>query len=159
MNGHRRLESIDDQAAECDTFTRYLCGMPADGYIRRKYEDAQLFLTPTPDDDPVDLALLEAGRRGGFHLSSADIYARCFRPRTTLRRRLIIVLAIIENAPGTHHYLNSAADGGIIVSLIRIVQCLGATAVAMTAGILRFGPRQLASDRIRAVRMEATDAR
>lgn len=159
MNRDRRLENIEGQATECDTFTRHLCGMPADDYIRRKYRDAQALLAPIAEADPVDRALLEAGRRGGFHLTSADVYAKYFRPRTTLRRRLIIVLAIIENAPGTHHYLNSGAGGGIILSLIRIFQCLATTTIAMTAGVLRFGPRQLASYRLRTARMAATDAR
>ena len=158
MKGDKQQGYIDDPATECDTFTRYLCGLPADEYIRRKYVDAQLYLTPMADEHPVDRALLEAGRRGGGHLSSADIYAKFFRPRTPLRQKLIIVLAIIENAPSTHRYLNSAAGGGFILSVFRILGLLAGTAVGLIIGVLRFGPRQFASQRVASVRIEAADA-
>lgn len=159
MTGGQSPEMIDEHAADCDTFTRYLCGTPADDYIRGKYAVALELLNTAAEDEPIDRALLEAGRRGGFHLTSADCYAKFFRPRTALRQKLIIVLAIIENAPNTHRYLNSAAGGGFFLTILRIFALLTGTAIAMTAGVLRFGPRQFTAQRVAPVRVEATDPR
>jgi len=147
---------MSEQFTECDTFTFYLCALTADEYIRRKYAEAQMLFT-ADQAEPIDRVLLEAGRRGGLHLGSADAYARLFRPRTALRQKLIVLLAILENAPATHRYLNSAASGGVVVGLFRIARLLAGTMMVFALGLLRFGPRHLLAGRVAPVHVQATD--
>lgn len=96
--------------------------------------------------DHLDVRLLEYGRAGGLRLRMADVYARFRRPGALLRRKLVLMLALLEMAPPTHRPLNTPRRG----SGPRLILGAGAgvvrSAVLLAAGLLVFRSAQRSAD-------------
>lgn len=94
-------------------------------------------------DDWLDALLLRAACRRPWLAGPADAYARLARPVGGFRRRVVLALAIMENAPDSHGTLHPrrappftvwlALAGGLLVAACRLA-----------AGIACFGPAHLA---------------
>jgi NADH dehydrogenase len=96
--------SVTDR--ECATFTRYLAGLAASPYVRRKYAEAHSAVALEPKD-PFDQLLLRFARKGPLLAKLADAYARIFYPHATLRRKLVLLLAILETCPPSYRVIDS----------------------------------------------------
>ncbi|MDX1394436.1 MAG: hypothetical protein R3195_08595 [Gemmatimonadota bacterium] len=85
---------------ESDRFTRYLIGAPASTYVGEWYAAG---LARYPDRfatrGRLDAVLLAMSRWRWFPVRSADVTARFVAPGGALRRRLVYLTAILENAP------------------------------------------------------------
>lgn len=88
--------SADDLDAECRLFTRYLCDREPDEYVLANYRSAHAHLALAPDPGGLDAALLRAARGGPRRLRLADAHARLVHPRSVLRKKLVLLLAILE---------------------------------------------------------------
>ena len=95
-----------------------------------------------PDLAPRDDAarrLLLAASRGRFRARMADGYARLFDPHGALRRRLVLMLAILECTPPVHRELDEPVGGSTLAALPQLIG-IGLRAVAATLlGTVRFG--------------------
>lgn len=92
---------------ECEVFFRYLCGLQMDPYIVSKYSEAHLKVpsyTPSPGFDQL---LVRFAARGSSFTRMADSYARFFVPRSTLRKKLILLLAILESSARGSAFLDA----------------------------------------------------
>jgi hypothetical protein len=133
--------------AECRAYCRYLAGVEPSEYVQTCYERSWSAAAGNRDEASplIDRCLLRVSRLGGLPARIADSYARLFRPFSTLRRRLILVLAILENSPPTHGFLNSAKTGtGAGIALGMLVTLLG-SGLCMAAGVVLLGPLHLAT--------------
>lgn len=134
-------------AMECRTFARHLAGAEPTPYILACYER----LLPSAEVAPreasllIERALLAAGRAGGFALRMADGYACVFRPRGALRRRLILLFAILENSPPTAQLLNTGDVGSLMSVGMRMVATMTVSVLCTLAGIVILGPVHLLS--------------
>ena len=93
---------------ECQLFSQYLIALRPSGYVLRKYQEAhqqghpsigrplQLF-----DDILMRLALKHA-----YILRLADTYSCLFYKDALLRRKLVLLLAILECSPGAFDRLD-----------------------------------------------------
>ena len=124
-------------------FTRYLVGRDPDDYVQRCYRDGHGRIRS--GGDALDAALLRSATGGPVRAQVADAYARIFRPRGALRRKLILLLAILENTPPTHRTLTAGSDGRWVSAALRIAGALAVFGLALGAGFFRFGARHLAS--------------
>lgn len=133
-------------AAECRVFCRYLANLESTEYILRCYERAWDSAGSRAAATPlIDRALLATARWGSVPARIADAYAKRFRPYSPLRRRLILVLAILENSPSAHEWLNSARTGSVPGLMAGMALSLFASGLCLLAGILLFGPLHVAS--------------
>ena len=142
-------ESADELATECTVFAQYLVGQPATAAMTAYYQRAHATI-PYRGAGPlsaVDRVLLGAAGSGGIALRAADAYARFFRPTGALRQKLTLCLAILENSPETHAWLNRAETG----TRWRVLAGMGRAGVAflfsLGLGILLFGMVQLIGGR------------
>jgi hypothetical protein len=84
---------------ECRVFFHYLCNLRMDPYIVTKYCEAHR-KTPTYTSSPgFDHFLVEFAARRSSFTRMADSYTRFFAPRSTLRKKLILLVAILESSP------------------------------------------------------------
>ena len=89
---------------ECRTFTRYLVRRDPTPYVIGKYAAAH---TASPamaqaegkGSSRFDVRLTAIARRHPLLAVMADAYARIFAPRGLLRKKLVLLLAIIETSP------------------------------------------------------------
>ena len=92
------LEGDTDLAAECDRFTQYLIDQSPSDRVRKAYVRAhELGVVRPPEGvSPKDRAALSLAERGGWRLQLADVHARFFQKGGYLRRKLVLMLALIE---------------------------------------------------------------
>lgn len=108
MTAEKTAARID---GECRALGRYLFGREVNEYMLAKYRSgcAQLGL-----DDAAgrfDSLLVAMAVRHPLLAKAGDAYARFLAPRGTLRKKMVLLLAIAEVSPPTFRYID-AADGG-----------------------------------------------
>ncbi len=134
-------------ASECRAFARHLTDAEPTEYVMRCYE--RLLLSahlPEPIASAlIERALLAAGRSGGLMLRIADAYACVFRPRSALRRRLILLVAILENSPSSASYMNSGDEGSFVAVGLRMIVSTATSVLCAMAGVVIFGPAHVVS--------------
>lgn len=76
---------------------RYLSGVEPSAYVVAKYTEAhRLDLPQLRPGSRFDELLVAFARGGTFRAYMADAHARGFRPASLLRRKLVLLLAILE---------------------------------------------------------------
>jgi hypothetical protein len=73
----------------------------------------------------------------------ADAYARLFHARGLLRRKLILMFAILENTPEYQQSFLDGGDGKRMKAWLRIGGAISVSWLMMGAGVLLLGPRDL----------------
>jgi hypothetical protein len=128
---------------ECCFFTDYLLGCDATSYVIRKYSDAhevsQVFATGTR----FDFLLLRAARSSWRMAKVADSYARVFAPQALLRKKLVLLLAILETSSPSYRLIDAVDDCGTSLLWIRLAGKGLVSALSLAAGIAVFLPMQL----------------
>jgi hypothetical protein len=126
---------------ECRLFTRYLVDRDPDPYVLGWYVRLQPAalegMTPVA---PPDAVLLETARSGLIRLRLADAYARVFRPRCLLRRKLILTFAILENSAPFHSQFTSGASSSFPAALGRLAASMIAFGFALAASLFVVAP-------------------
>jgi len=90
-------------ARECSVFCRYLCGEEPSDYVRAKYRAAHEVGAVEPADGATsfDRALVAIARGGTWRARAIDSYSRVFANGGLLRRKLVLVLALLETKSPT----------------------------------------------------------
>ena len=112
MASERELE------AECDVFARYLTGSGASDYLKRKYREAHAQAQGAlgAPSSAFDRALVAVARRGIWCTRSADAHARLFASGGLLRKKLVLVLALLEcSAPARVDVPRSRSGAGFFL--------------------------------------------
>ncbi len=134
---------------ECVRFCRYLTGRAADPYVSEWYARAR---TARPamfePRAPFDGTLLAAASLRWLPLRCVDMVARFLAPGSAVRRRLVLVAAILENAPATYETFESPdtdSPAGFFLRMVpRGFASVGALGLgALVIGSLHLGRRAL----------------
>lgn len=83
-------------ARECDCFCRHLIGQAPDTYVTSRYREAHRVHPDLAARDRFDRALVRIARLHPRVTAMADGWARLFAPRAALRRKLVLLVAILE---------------------------------------------------------------
>jgi hypothetical protein len=133
-----------DLRDECRLFSRYLVGRDPDVYVLGRYVSLQpAALRGAATVTPLDSLLLNTARSGLIGLKIADAYARVFRPRCLLRRKLILVFAVLENSRGFHSRFTSGVSSSYLLALVRIAAAVMGFGLALIASFFVIVPRAL----------------
>ncbi len=138
---------LDPSERECEVFCAYLIdGRPTE-YVQRKYAlgHGAIPFRRGANHTRFDERLVALARRGPWFTRIADAYARFFRPTSPLRQKLVLLVAILENAPPSHTYLNSAEASGPLAAAIRALVSGTGFVLALLVGMVLLGPWQLAA--------------
>jgi NADH dehydrogenase len=124
---------------ECRVFTRHLLQREPDDYVIARYTSALATVITLSPHGRFDRWLLSVAGAGGWWTSMADSYAGLFCRRAALRKRLVILLAILETRPPFHHAIDRAEP-----SLLRVAAYTTRWILSLTAGTLILVPARLA---------------
>ena len=148
---------------ECGTLSRYLVGAPAPALCVEAYLRAHAGAadggpgfgvqplaadgppTPTPRPALIDRWTVALGRRGGAATRLVDAYCALFRRGGPLRRKLTLVLAVLEHAPPHHVALHAGSGTGPARAWIGLTWTGLLFALSLAAGVVVCGPVHLAS--------------
>jgi hypothetical protein len=129
---------------ECSVFSIYLVGQPPSEYVKKKYRAAHqtgsLLGAPA---HPGDDFLVRVARIGPRSAKLIDGYTRVFRPFSTVRKKLVLMLAILESCAPAHKYLDSADSAAFLVLLLRVVSHCLTFIVMVVIGLFLVFPAEL----------------
>jgi len=112
VNDSRRLAL----ERECRTFTRYLVRLDPSPYVVAKYCEAHS-ASSRFSGSRFDERLTALARWHPLTAFLADAYATVFAPRGLLRKKLILVLAVLEVSPPFFRELDRPLAGGPVRQL------------------------------------------
>jgi hypothetical protein len=126
--------------AECTILARHLIGCVPDDYVRAKYADGHDAMPHLAPSTAFDAALVGFARIGRVCAKIADAYASVLSPHASLRRKLVLLLAILETHPPFHRTIDSTPGASASVMLVRIIGRVATAGAALVAGALVFVP-------------------
>ena len=129
---------------ECEVFTRHLAGRGPTPYVARRYEDAHAVLGGLAPQDGHGRWLLRVARSGRPGCRVADAWARWAAPRSALRKKLVVLLAILEVSPPFAAELDQPT-GSRSLEWAGIVGSGLTSLLALSIGLVLFLPVRLAA--------------
>jgi len=127
---------------ECTTFARYLTGCAPDDYLLRAYSDAHargelaaLLASPTT----LDRILLAVGSRR-VATRMVDVYTALFAKRAVVRKKLVLVLALLESASPSYRYFEEPDSGGVGPIVLRLALRSIGSAFALVSSLVLLAP-------------------
>ena len=138
--------ALEPLGVECRVFSRYLVRQEPTPYVLSSYQRlCRLDPRSLAPLSLIDRGSLGLARRGILPARIADGYVRMFCPYGPLRRRLILLLAILENSPPSDAPLNAATEGSRARIILGVSLTLLAGSACLLAGIVFLGPLHLVS--------------
>src|SRR4051812_24101719 len=124
---------IDQLEQECRTYCRYLAGVVPGHYLQSRYRDFHERAQTAAgwDFDAFDRFLVEFSARSPFLARLADTYASRFRKHSVLRKKLVLVLALLECSRESFARLDCPDPGGMPAAMLKLASC-----AALYAGVL-----------------------
>jgi hypothetical protein len=102
----------DALARECALFCRYLADVEATPDIIRAYRRAhEIDGLKMQASTPMDHALLRLASGGTTRARLADAFAGPVAPGSALRRKLVVLIAILESRGGSAGHIDHATSG------------------------------------------------
>jgi NADH dehydrogenase len=101
-----------DLEGECDVLTRYLIGRAPTEMVVQRYVDAHEAVPVLTPSAGFDGWLVRFARRDGLRAWIADAYSAVVLPASTLRRKLVLLLAVLETSASTHEAIDAPLAAG-----------------------------------------------
>jgi hypothetical protein len=132
--------------SECRSLTAYLVGVPPSAYVEERYAMAAQVHGLAQDEEfsCFDRATLKVARGGRLFARCADAYCALFRRGGALRRKLVLLAAILEHvAPSSEAFDRVAPSNAVravlslaVYGLISVVSLLLGAAVLLPASVI-----------------------
>jgi hypothetical protein len=131
---------------ECRVFATYLTGREPREYVlasyRAAHERGELARLPAPDGFERALVRLATFRPT---TRIVDVYTALFMKRAVVRKKLVLVLAILESSAPAFEYFEGPDHPGVPRAVVRLTARGLASAVALLAALIFLGPPHLAA--------------
>jgi hypothetical protein len=128
--------------AECRRLTGYLLDAPPTPYVIACYVRAHRTTPAFEPDGTFDRVALRLAASGpGVRL--ADAHARLFAPASALRRKLVLLLAILETASPSFRRVDDPGPRGALRAWLRLAWIGAAAGAAAVLGSMLLLPVQL----------------
>jgi len=137
------MATANSRASECEVFTKYLLGCSPHPYVVRKYTEAHDVAEVFSTGSRFDNLLVRVASVHPTLTRLADSHARMFAPKGLLRKKLVLLLAILETSAPSCHWIDAVDGGGRVGLLFRLVFKGIAFAVSVVAGAIFFLPLQM----------------
>jgi nucleoside-diphosphate-sugar epimerase len=132
-------------AREARVFARHLLGADATDYVVAQYQSAHDSRPELAAADPFDRATVALGRRHWIVARLVDAGAAVLRPRGILRRKMVLLVAILESAPPFHTTIDSGLGNSRAVAVARMFWTGTVAAALVLVGVLVLAPVLLIS--------------
>ncbi len=144
LGEHARENTLDQQ---CQTFTAYLVGAQPDGYILSKYRQAHSTSPQLSEPLPcaTDQAFITIASKHPWLTRLVDSYTRILAPHYIIRRKLTVLLAILETSPATFRYFDLPDPGSKAMLLLRVIGNAFFFTLSLALSLVVLGPIHLLS--------------
>ena len=127
---------------ECAVFCRHLIGAEPNDYVKKKYREAHQAhsWSRLDDSNPAEGFLVRVAAINPLITKVVDAYASVFRRTSLVRRKLVLLLAILESSAPTHVHLDSVDAFSVPVLFLRSLQRCLSFVVVMVVALLLISP-------------------
>lgn len=134
---------------ECQIFCKYLIDQKPDRYVLQKYRDGHSIssLRQNSSAGRFDTTLIKIAKLNTFAAKAVDAYTRMFYNRALIRKKLVLLLAILESRAPSHSYFDSADSCAKPVLFTRLLQNLVVFAMSLLFSAIILVPLHLAFGR------------
>ena len=108
---------------ECIKFCRYLINRTPDSYVQKKYQEGHKACPALngASADQFDRLLIRIAIMNPFITKLVDTFTSIFCRFSLFRKKMVLLLAILESCNPTHQYLDSADTSIRPVLLIKMI--------------------------------------
>ncbi len=142
------LESTS-AARECEIFCAYLTGVGPDSYVRQKYAEAHCVTADYRAEGRFEQFLVRFAAGGAQRALVADTYASFFARGSALRRKLILLAAILESLPPERGFIETVSGANPALLFLRMIARGVLFLLRLLLATLLLGPIHLALGRAR----------
>jgi hypothetical protein len=128
---------------ECQVFTRHIARMSPTPYVIGKYVEAHRVSPAFVAAERLEQWLVAAARFGPAVTRLADAYARLFAPRGVLRKKLVLLLAILETSAPFHRAIDHEPPRQLLAAMLHLAVTGLAGALAALVGVMVFVPLRI----------------
>ena len=109
---------------ECQLFTRYLIDESPHAYVQNKYHEAHRVsdMFHTFEANSFDALLLKIAIIHPFTTKLVDTYASFFARQSVVRKKIILLLAILESCNPTYAHFDKPASGNLATLGLKTIQ-------------------------------------
>ena len=144
LDGEVDSEMNPQLVRECRTYARYLAGVSPSQYVLQKY--AAYHENHVPSANPAsrfDRVLLDFSRCCPLAAALTDCYSSCFCRPSTVRRKLVLLTAILECSPPECAEFERVDTGGAAIVGARLALRLTLYGAICTLAAMMLGPLHL----------------
>jgi len=143
---------------ECAVFARYLVGSAPSPYVLEKYLHAHEKSSAYLPSGFFDRALVRFAAQGGRRTRLADSYACLLARKSALRKKLVLLSAILESCAPSHEIFDSVDANPRLVLLARLAGAGVLFLAHLLTALALFGPLQLSQSFRGRASKEPTDS-
>lgn len=125
---------------ECGIFARHLVGIEPGDYVVLKYVEAHRTSPRLARGNALDQVLLRFASISPFLVRFPDAYARWFMPQAVLRKKLVLLLAILETSAPSYRTVDAVPQSNRFALFARLAGVAAMGVVSLAVGIALFGP-------------------
>jgi NADH dehydrogenase len=144
--GKQYDEAQSDLKRECQIFTYYLINRGPDQYIHDKYIYGHSILGIEKEMDLFDTLVLKAAHRNSFLLKLADTFTGFVYKRAVLRKKLLLLLAIMECCPSTYIHIDTVSERSIVALYMKTGLKAIVFVMNLIISLIVFSPMKFYSD-------------
>ena len=128
------LRYLSQLERECRVYCRYLIGRDPNDYVFRKYEEyhSRSEAKSVLEADRFEKLLLRLSRTSPLGTRLVDSYTSLFRKRSVVRKKLVLLLAVLECSPSTFRDLDAPDQGTRSWIYLKLLGRLGLHALSLT---------------------------
>jgi NADH dehydrogenase len=147
FDGVAHSNEVDATAAELTrearVFTRHLLGVDPSDYVIAQYRKAHDSRPELAIADPFDRSMVTLARRHRIAAKLVDAGAAVLQPRGVLRRKMVLLIAILESTPPFHAIIDRTPGLSRPSSIARMVWTGAVAAATVIVGVLVLTPMRL----------------
>ena len=130
---------------ECELFTCYLINQNPNEYIKEKYCEAHAYLNICGNRESYlfDNYLADVSRKSIFRVQIVDAYSRILFRKSIVRKKLILLMAILESCHPSHLYFDHPDFSYRAISYLKIFQEGFSFILLLFAALVILGPIHL----------------
>ncbi|MFX0194696.1 MAG: hypothetical protein ACFFCW_01140 [Candidatus Hodarchaeota archaeon] len=118
---HKYIDSLND---ECNVFCYYLVNQKPTDYIIQKYQEGHEAsdINQNLNSNTFNELLIAIAKINPFFTKLVDTYTCMLYKRSALRKKLLLLLAILESSASTHYSLDSPDSTNKTILFTKISQ-------------------------------------
>ena len=128
---------------ECSVFFEYVTGRNPSDYVLIKYREANTKLFQDSDKNPFDQFLLTISGLHRIVAKLVDAYSSVFFKRSIVRKKCILLLAILESCPIGSEYFDVPEQGSKSILFVKMLWKAAGFFVALIVSIVFLMPLHL----------------